>query len=158
MPKKPVETMSREQYWAELAASGKKTKRKLAHPEFDSQCEFIAIIRHRRNFERCEDLKFIYSVGNGGMIHKAEAGKRRAEGILAGVPDIVIPCARHGFHGAYIENKSPVGSLSKEQKKYRDYAIRQGYRYEVCRTPDEQCDFVEWYLGITLDRFSELIK
>lgn len=37
------------------------------------------------------ELNLLYHVPNGGSRHKAEAGRLRAEGVKAGVPDLCLP-------------------------------------------------------------------
>lgn len=54
---------------------------------------------------RFPELALLYHVPNGGSRKKAEAGRFRAEGVKAGVPDLCLPVARGGFHGLYIELK-----------------------------------------------------
>lgn len=51
---------------------------------------------------RFPELALLYHVPNGGSRKKAEAGRFRAEGVKAGVPDLCLPVARGGFHGLYI--------------------------------------------------------
>ena len=48
------------------------------------------------------ELELMYHVPNGGYRNKAEAGRFRAQGVKSGVPDIVLPVARGGWHGLYI--------------------------------------------------------
>ena len=49
---------------------------------------------------RFPELALLYHVPNGGSRKKAEAGRFRAEGVKAGVPDLCLPVARGGFHGS----------------------------------------------------------
>lgn len=51
------------------------------------------------------ELKLLYHVPNGGSRKKSEAGRFKAEGVKAGVPDLCLPVARGGYHGLYIELK-----------------------------------------------------
>ena len=55
------------------------------------------------------ELNLLYHVPNGGSRHKAEAGRLRAEGVKAGVPDLCLPVARGQYHGLYIELKRQRG-------------------------------------------------
>ena len=43
---------------------------------------------------RFPELALLYHVPNGGSRKKAEAGRFRAEGVKAGVPDLCLPVAR----------------------------------------------------------------
>lgn len=45
------------------------------------------------------ELNLLYHVPNGGSRHKAEAGRLRAEGVKAGVPDLCLPVARGHITG-----------------------------------------------------------
>lgn len=46
------------------------------------------------------ELDLLYHIPNGGSRGKAEAGRFKASGVKAGVPDIFLPVARGGKHGA----------------------------------------------------------
>ncbi|MBC3486703.1 VRR-NUC domain-containing protein [Pseudomonas sp. SWRI50] len=50
--------------------------------------------------------KLIYHVPNGGHRIKAVAAKLKGQGVKAGVPDLVLPMARGGYFGLYIEFKA----------------------------------------------------
>lgn len=51
------------------------------------------------------ELALLYHIPNGGSRRKSEAGRFKAEGVKAGVPDLFLPAARENFHGLYIEMK-----------------------------------------------------
>ena len=61
------------------------------------------------NRGRWPEMKMMYHIPNGGTRSKSEAGRFRAEGVKAGVPDICLPVARGGYHGMYIEMKRRKG-------------------------------------------------
>ena len=44
----------------------------------------------------------LFAIPNGGHRHKAVAVKLRAEGVCAGVPDLMVPEAHGGFNGLFI--------------------------------------------------------
>ena len=54
------------------------------------------------------ELNLLYHVPNGGSRHKAEAGRLRAEGVKAGVPDLCLPVARGQYHGLLRRVNCPV--------------------------------------------------
>ena len=60
------------------------------------------------------ELNLLYHVPNGGSRHKAEAGRLRAEGVKAGVPDLCLPVARGQYHGLYIELKRQRGGRTSD--------------------------------------------
>lgn len=76
----------------------------------------------------------LFAIPNGGKRHRATATQLRREGVRAGVPDLMLPVARRGYHGLFIEMKRVRGSqTSKEQKDWHVFLREQGYRVEVCK-------------------------
>lgn len=53
------------------------------------------------------ELNLLYHVPNGGSRHKAEAGRLRAEGVKAGVPDLCLPVGVAGrSFGAGLQSRA----------------------------------------------------
>lgn len=74
------------------------------------------------------DVK-IFAIPNGGGRSKAEAGRLKAEGVTAGVPDLFIPAWR-----VWVEMKrQKKGVLSKDQKTMIEYLNGHGYTTLICR-------------------------
>jgi hypothetical protein len=96
------------------------------------------------------ELTLFHAIPNGGDRHKATAGKMRAEGVRAGVPDYALPVARDGHHGLYIELKKLDGYASREQKDWIQRLRDQGYRAEVARGCGQAWNILCAYLGIRL--------
>ncbi|MEE3507762.1 MULTISPECIES: VRR-NUC domain-containing protein [unclassified Pseudomonas] len=81
-------------------------------------------------------FKLIYHPANGGHRHKLVAIKLKKQGVKAGVPDLVLPMARGGYFGLYIEFKAtpPHDSpVSASQDAYIQGLISEGYLAVVCR-------------------------
>ena len=78
-------------------------------------------------------LKLLYHVPNGGMRSAAVAGKLKAEGVKAGVPDICLPVARGKYHGLYIELKAGKNKATKDQKEWLSALSEEGYMAILCR-------------------------
>ena len=98
---------------------------------------------------RYPELRFMYHVPNGGKRNAKEAAHLKAEGVKAGVPDIVLPAARGCFHGLYIELKrQKSGSLSQDQKDYLDFLQKQGYCAVMCRGWKQAASTILMYLGL----------
>lgn len=80
------------------------------------------------------ELQYMFHVPNGGKRNAREAALLKAEGVKSGVPDIVLPVAKGGYHGLYIELKRrKSGTVSEDQKKYLEHLNFAGYRAVVCR-------------------------
>ncbi|CAB4159353.1 VRR-NUC domain containing protein [uncultured Caudovirales phage] len=75
--------------------------------------------------------KLIYAIPNGGGRSKAQAGILKAEGVLAGVPDLHLPVARGRCHSLYIEMKAGDGRLSPDQAKLIAELQAQGHAIVV---------------------------
>ncbi|MPM78797.1 hypothetical protein SDC9_125811 [bioreactor metagenome] len=86
--------------------------------------------------QRCRypELDLLYHIPNGGSRKKAEAGRFKAEGVKAGIPDIFLPVPRDQYHGLYIELKRTKGGrISPEQVMWMEALTKQGYCCAVCK-------------------------
>lgn len=78
------------------------------------------------------ELQYMYHVPNGGKRDAATAVALKRQGVKAGVPDIMLPAARAGYHGLYIELKAGKNTTTKKQKEWLEYLRQQGYYTAVC--------------------------
>ena len=98
---------------------------------------------------RFPELALLYHVPNGGSRKKAEAGRFRAEGVKAGVPDLCLPVARGGFHGLYVEMKRLKGSkTSKDQEAWLERLEQQGYCVALCKGWEAAAKVITDYLQL----------
>ena len=97
---------------------------------------------------RFPELALLYHVPNGGSRKKAEAGRFRAEGVKAGVPDLCLPVARNGKHGLYVEMKWGKNKTTDKQDWWLEQLRQQGYETAVCWTAEEAMDTIAGYLGV----------
>jgi len=75
--------------------------------------------------------------GGGTTRAMIQGARRKAEGRRAGVPDICVAIARGGWHGMYLETKTPTGALSAAQREWLTTLADNGYAVAVCRSTDE---------------------
>jgi hypothetical protein len=93
----------------------------------------------------------IFAIPNGSNKSKASAGKFKAEGLRAGIPDLFIPIARNGYHGLFVEMKRIGGPKpSKAQISWLAKLVASGYRAGVCYGADEAMGLISGYLVIRL--------
>lgn len=78
------------------------------------------------------ELEWLHHVPNGGMRNKSTAVNLKKEGVKSGVPDIVLPVARGGYHGLYIELKAGGGKTSANQERWLEGLRGNGYMAVVC--------------------------
>lgn len=78
-------------------------------------------------------LKLLFAIPNGGERNMIVASRLKAEGVKAGVPDLMLPVARHGLHGLFIEMKKPEdGKVTDKQGQWHKDLVAQGYGVAVC--------------------------
>lgn len=121
-------------------------KRLFAPPPPSEHAEQAALFKHIRLLEaQYPILKDVYAVPNAEQ-SKAQAGKKWAEGMRPGPPDINVDVPNDPYHGLRIEFKRPgtahrPSALSPEQRDWiarlhqgRD-AARSSRRARSCRRP-----------------------
>lgn len=89
----------------------------------------------------------LYAVPNGGLRTVQEGVRLKMEGVQKGVPDLVLPIARGGYHGLYLEMKAGNGRTSKEQDGWLAFLEDQGYRVAVAWTVERALHVLEDYLS-----------
>lgn len=93
------------------------------------------------------ELWLLYAVPNGGYRPPATVAVLKRTGVKSGVPDMVLPVARRGYHGLYIELKRRKGGkVSVNQKMWLLQLEKQGYLTKVCHGADEAIALLESYL------------
>lgn len=92
------------------------------------------------------ELQYMYHVPNGGKRDAATAVALKRQGVKAGVPDIMLPAARAGYHGLYIELKAGKNTTTKKQKEWLEYLRQQGYYTAVCYGWQPAAQLIEQYL------------
>lgn len=98
------------------------------------------------NMQRMPELEYMYHVPNGGKRDAATAVALKRQGVKAGVPDVMLPAARAGFHGLYIELKAGKNTTTKKQKEWLEYLRQQGYYTAVCYSWQLAAELIEKYL------------
>lgn len=135
---------------AERAAALALEERKQKHPEHDEQVKLVRWAR--ANAERHRALALLFSIPNGGFRHARTAALIKAEGALAGIPDLFLAWPRRWPDGSvsgglFIEMKAQKGRLSASQKEIIPLLRERGYRVAVCYSADEAiaelCAYIE---------------
>lgn len=134
----------------------KKAKKQRKHRESGIQKSCVAWFRSQYSVYG----KLLFAIPNGVAVGGKKVtrnGKQipvsaliaKGEGKLAGVADLFLSVPKWGKHGLYIEMKTKDGSLSKEQKEFRDAVLSQGYDWALCRSLDEFQRTINNYLIYT---------
>lgn len=89
----------------------------------------------------------LFAVPNGGARNKREAGIMKAEGVTAGVADMILLKPSSGFASLCIEFKTDRGRQQETQKEWQRAAERAGNKYVVVRTFEQFQEEIAGYLG-----------
>jgi len=109
--------------------------------EHEEQCRVIAYCRNHPL------LKNAFAIPNGGKRSQVAAIRAKAEGLVAGIPDLFIPLPNNGKHGLFIEMKRTKGGvISKEQQIQIAELNAAGYVAVVCKGFDAAVAAINTYL------------
>ena len=103
----------------------------MKHDESTLQIQCVRWFRYQ--YPSCT----IFAVPNGGWRNEVTGAIMKAEGALAGVADLFVLHAAHGFNGLFIEMKTKNGRQSPAQIAFELRCNIEEYRYSVCRSFDE---------------------
>lgn len=112
------------------------------HSEQAALFEWTAI----RANQGIEPLKWLFAIPNGGLRSKITAARLKAEGVKAGVPDIMLPWPTKGYHGLFIEMKAGRNKPTPDQVDFLEWLTGAGYLCEVAYGFDAARSIIEWYL------------
>lgn len=98
------------------------------------------------NEDRYPELALLYANPLGGKRPPRTAARMKAEGARAGVPDITLPVARHGYHGLYIEMKYGRNTTTPEQDWWLNQLRQQRYDTAICYCFEDARDAILGYL------------
>ena len=107
-----------------------------------------AVIQACRMLEgRYPEVKYLFSVPNGGHRHPAVAAQLKASGTKSGVPDLFLPLpVPGGPAGFWLEMKAPGGVVSQNQQDYLRFLAEVGFKVEVHYCAQTAVDSIRAYL------------
>lgn len=77
----------------------------------------------------------LFAVPNGGRRDVVTGAKLKAEGVVAGVADLILLVTNKAFGALLIEMKKPGGIQSAAQRQWQGIVTRGGeYKYVICRS------------------------
>lgn len=105
------------------------TNNAMQDPEHQLQCACVRWFRYAH-----ADLSpLLFAVPNGGRRDHITGARLKAEGVVAGVADLLLLVPSRQHHALCIEMKTAKGRQSPAQKEWQQHAEAHGYRYEVVR-------------------------
>lgn len=89
----------------------------------------------------------LFAVPNGGRRDAVTGAKLKAEGVVAGVSDLILLVRGKAYGALLVEMKKPGGRQSAAQRKWQE-TVTQGdeYKYVVCHSLDGFMREVRGYL------------
>lgn len=129
-----------------IGVSPEKATRHYIYEESRIQRRFIERVRID---PRTRDL-VIAAVPNGARRSKIQGGRLKAEGMLAGYPDVIVDEARGGYHGLRFEFKQPGGRTSESQEAIAAKLSAAGFLVVVV---DDETEAFELLLKYLKDHF-----
>lgn len=116
--------------------------------------EQAALFRWAKSMERrYPDLELLYAVPNAAKRTMATAGRMKAEGLKAGVPDVWLPVPRVlgsvqvQYHGLVIEMKVGKNKPTQAQERWLSRLRDQRYMTAICYSFEAARDVIMEYLG-----------
>lgn len=99
---------------------------------------------------RIPQLAMALHVPNGGRRDAREAARLKGQGVMAGVPDVLIlaPHPLGCFIGLALEFKAPKGRITEAQQGWLDRLVTYGWRAEVVRSFDEARAITAGYFNV----------
>jgi hypothetical protein len=90
----------------------------------------------------------LFAIHNQGHGDAIRGGRARAEGVKAGVPDVMLPVSNGFHHGLFIElKKSKKGVISDDQHDWIAYLRNEMYAVAVCYGWHEAAEAIKWYVN-----------
>lgn len=92
------------------------------------------------------ELALLFHIPNGGSRNRIEAANLKRQGVKAGVSDLLLPVARGGFHGLFVEMKAGKNKPTERQLDFLGAVQKQGYAGIVCYSAEEAAEALLKYL------------
>ena len=123
-------------------------------PEHRLQCACVRWFR----YQYPELSSLLFAVPNGGRRDPVTGARLKAEGVVAGVSDLILFLPSDKHHALCIEMKTPKGRQSPSQKEWQQQVERYGYRYEVIRDFLEFEKLVKSYIQEVCSNFDGFLR
>jgi hypothetical protein len=93
------------------------------------------------------ELRWLFAVPNAAKRGVKMAAMMKAEGLKAGLPDLMLPVARGEYIGMAIEMKFGKNKLTAAQQEWADGLKSLGWRHEVCYDWEKAREALKDYLS-----------
>ena len=148
MPMSPTDKMSFDELLRK-ARSGKPPRHARRDEEHHIQCACVRWF----NLQYPQYRGRLFAVPNGGGRSKVEAARLVAEGVVAGVSDLILLLSNHDYGALLIEMKTSAKHSRQSQRQQWWQSLvtaNDEYRYVVCRSLDDFMREVKQYINNVL--------
>lgn len=120
----------------------------MRHDEDDQQAEFFKWL----GFQYPEVSMLTFHIPNGGVRNPREAGRLKAQGVRAGVPDVFVAVPVSPYAGLFIEFKRRIVAgvtkprLTDVQTVWVERLRKSGYCVKVCYGAESGIEIIKLYL------------
>lgn len=102
----------------------------------------ILMVWFKRNYP---DL-LLFAIPNGAKRDIITGSRLKAEGVVAGIPDLFLAYPKQSYNGLFIELKTETGKLRKSQKEILTRLNDAGYHAVVAYGYEEAKKVIRMYL------------
>lgn len=99
------------------------------------------------NYQYSEYRGLLFAVPNGGARNAATGRILKAEGVVAGVADLMLLVPIAGHNALCIEMKTEKGRQQASQKEWQEKVESVGAKYVICRSFEKFRDIVTDYMA-----------
>lgn len=132
----------------EMLSKERKQKKKQKHNDEKHRIQCACVKYFNLKYPKLKGR--LFAVPNGGRRDAVTAAKLKAEGVIAGIADLILLKSNRDYGALLIEMKTPVGRQSDSQKEWQKIICENGeYKYVVCRSLDDFIREVDSYLKNT---------
>lgn len=129
----------------ELVAAHKKTAATRKHTDEEHRIQCACVRWFSMQYPQLRGR--LFAIPNGGIRDATTAAKLKAEGVVAGVADLILLKSNRCYGALLIEMKSLKGKQRDSQKQWENTVCADGeYKYIVCRSFEEFKIEIEDYL------------
>ena len=123
-------------------ANAEQPRKRPSDEEHRIQCSCVRWFRYQYPQFRHN----LFAVPNGGRRDLVTGAKMKAEGVLAGVADLILLKSNKHYGALLIEMKTRKGRQAESQREWQSLIERDGYKYVVCRSLDDFIREITSYL------------
>lgn len=76
--------------------------------------------------------ELMFAIPNGLIRSRLQAFVMAQDGLVSGMPDLMVACPNKRYHGLFIEMKAANGRLSDVQRRMLDFLNSRGYLAVCC--------------------------